>query len=245
MLEAPLQSITSSHPFEKIGIDMLGPLPLSAGKQYIIVCTDYFTRWAETRSTKNQKATTIARFIIEQIMSRHGSPKIIISDQGRYFISKIIKEINYFLKTDHYLSSPYHPQTNGLVEKTNQTLTRMITHYVQENPRWDLVLPMITFAYNTANNTSTKASPFYLIYGREPKLPIDVAIERQQKPSNPYSVNKYLTFVEEQWPEIREMAMNFTNSAKESQKFRHDRDKDFEFFREGDKGDAEKRLKRN
>ncbi|XP_053212263.1 uncharacterized protein LOC128395803 [Panonychus citri] len=101
--------------------------------------------------------------------------KIIISDRGTNFTSKIVKEVNYFFSTDHYLTSPYHPQTNGLTEKTNHTLCRMITHYVQRQNKWDLVLPMITFAYNSANNSSTRAS-FYLIYGREPTLPVDLSI---------------------------------------------------------------------
>jgi transposase InsO family protein len=165
-LKAPLQSITASQPFEKVVIDMIGRLSSSNRREYIIVATDYFTRYAETRAVNNQLATTIARFMIEQILSRHGCPRILISDRGTNFLSKIVKEINYFFKTEHLLTSPYHPQTNGLTEKTNQTLSRMINHYVQRQKKWDIVLPMITFAYNTACNSSTKASPFYLIFGR-------------------------------------------------------------------------------
>ena len=95
-LEAGLRSITAQHPFEKIGIDLVCQLPRSDGKDIIIVCTDVFTRYAETRAVSNQKAITIARFLIEQILSRHGCPKIMISDRGRSFVSRTIKQINLF-----------------------------------------------------------------------------------------------------------------------------------------------------
>ena len=158
------------------------------------MCTDVFTRYAETRAVSNQKAITIARFLIEQILSRHGCPKIMISDRGRGFISRTIKNINLFLQTQHLLSSPYHPQTNGLVERTNQTLCTMLRHYVQqERSRWNYVLPMVTFAYNSNVNSGTKTSPFYLLYGREPLIPIDVNLNARRQVD--INMNQYLTFI--------------------------------------------------
>ena len=95
----PLTSIHVGDPFEKLGIDIIGKLPTSAGKQYIIVATDYFTRWVETRALSHKTASITARFLIENILCKHGCPKTILSDQGTNFTSAIIAELEKFMSS--------------------------------------------------------------------------------------------------------------------------------------------------
>ena len=180
---ALLKSIVVSAPFEKIGIDILGPLPRSSGKEYIIVVTEYFTRWVEMKALARKDAKSTAKFLIENILCRHGCPKSILSDQGRNFISEIVQEVGRFMNTKWQLSTAYHPQTNGLTERVNRTVCTMLTHYCQEQnqTRWTQVLPLINFAYNSNVNRSTQMSPFYLLYGREPILPIDLQDNPEEK----------------------------------------------------------------
>ena len=98
---------------------------------------------------------------------RHGCTQIILSDQGREFVNQINKRLFEKLKTDHRVSSAYHPQTNGLVERFNQTLQRSLVKLVSSNQdNWDELLDSVLFAYRTAKQKSTQFSPFELMYCR-------------------------------------------------------------------------------
>ncbi|XP_074603951.1 uncharacterized protein LOC141857357 [Brevipalpus obovatus] len=182
--DAPLQSIHCREAFERIGIDIVGPLPKSNNYQYIIIATCYFTRYAETRALENFQSGFTSRFLIENIISRHGCPSIIMSDQGTNFLSWLVQNVAKFMGSKWKVASAYHPQTNGLTEKTNQTLINMLTHYTKDQSKWYLALPLIQFAYNTSINSSTKASPFYLLYGRHPTLPIDIKLKPRIGPGS-------------------------------------------------------------
>ena len=105
------------------GIDVKGKLPeTERGNKYIIVAMDYFTKWPEARAISDCKAKTIADFLFEEVICRHGVPKILISDRGTSFVNELIREVNQRLYIDHWLITPYHPQTNGQVEWFNRTL---------------------------------------------------------------------------------------------------------------------------
>lgn len=98
---------------------------------------------------------------------RYGCTKIIISDQGREFVNKINKRLFKKFKTEHRISSAYHPQTNGLVERYNQTLQRSLVKLVNnQQTDWDEYLDGVLFAYRTSVQKSTKITPFELMYGR-------------------------------------------------------------------------------
>ncbi|XP_015784704.1 uncharacterized protein K02A2.6-like [Tetranychus urticae] len=114
---SPLKPIYITSPFEKVGIDILGPLPPSLGKEYIIVTTEYFTRWVEMKALAKKNALSTAKFLVENIFSHPGCPKTIVSNQGRNFIADTIKEIAAFMNTKWQLSTTYHPQNNGLTER--------------------------------------------------------------------------------------------------------------------------------
>ena len=119
----PLHPIQIGRSFERIGIDLVGPLPITTRtNRYIIVATDYLTRWPEAKAVPDAEANTLAQFIFEEIICRHGTPKIILSDQGRNFISETIRILCEKFLIKHKFSSPYHPQTNGMVERLNRTL---------------------------------------------------------------------------------------------------------------------------
>ena len=193
VVDAPLKSIHVGKPFEKLGIDIVGPLPYSSGKRYVIVGTDYFTRYVETRALTHKTATSTAKFLIEDILARHGAPKTILSDQGTNFTSNLVQKLSEFMTTRWQFSTTYHPATNGLTERINRTLCQMLIHYSQNNKsKWSRVLPMITFAYNTSTNASTKFTPFYLLYGRHPILPIDVELKT---PDETMNLDEYTSFV--------------------------------------------------
>lgn len=98
---------------------------------------------------------------------RYGCTRVVISDQGREFVNKVNKRLFGMTKTQHRISSAYHPQTNGLVERFNQTLQRSLVKFVNENQNdWDDKLDGVLFAYRTAVQKSTKHTPFELMYCR-------------------------------------------------------------------------------
>lgn len=171
-----LQPVKVGGPFEKIGIDIFGPLPLSSKRnKYIITSTDYLTKWVEAKAIKDQTAETVADFILLNIICRHGAPYNIISDRGTQFLSEVVENLLKKLGVIHNTSSGYHPQTNGLTEKFNETLANMLSMYVSSNQKdWDRFLPLVVFAFNTSVQVSTKYSPYYLLYGHDPKLPFDI-----------------------------------------------------------------------
>uniref|UniRef100_A0A158P4I8 RNA-directed DNA polymerase n=1 Tax=Tetranychus urticae TaxID=32264 RepID=A0A158P4I8_TETUR len=222
-LEAPLKSIVVNDAFNKIGIDLIGPFPVSKKNKYIIICTDYYTRWVEVQAIQNMTAESTATFLIQSIFLRHGCPRTIVSDQGRNFISSVVKEVKDFLASTWSFSTTYHPATNGLTEKANQTICNMLTHYCQnENKtKWAEILPVMGFAYNTSVNQATKASPFYLLYGRQPTLPIDIFINNKNFASLPEEVRTTI----KKWSQIKDTVQMYSNEAKENQKMQHDKKK--------------------
>lgn len=155
-------------------MDLLGPLnKTGSGNVYILVITDYLTKWPEAVPLKDKSAATVCHALTE-VICRYGIPRTIISDQGREFCNALNKSLCERLLIKHNVTSPYHPQANGLTERFNRSLADGLIKYVNKNQdNWDEVLPTILFAHRTSIQRSTKKSPFYLTYGREARLPGD------------------------------------------------------------------------
>ena len=169
-----LYPIKVEDAFDRIGIDFVGPLPKTArGNKYIIVAIDYLTKWTEAKALKEATAEKTADFIYKEIICRHGCPKIILTDRGTHFNNQMIQELCKNFEIEHKLSSPYHPQTNGLVERFNRTLCEILAKVVEKENRWDNYIEEALFAYRTRKQSTTQVTPFFLTYGREAKLPIE------------------------------------------------------------------------
>ncbi|UYV71288.1 hypothetical protein LAZ67_8002510, partial [Cordylochernes scorpioides] len=165
----------ANFPFERIGIDFVGPLPSTKNrKKWIIVLTDYYTRYAETKAVSEATVKEVSKFLVEDIFLRHGAPQYLISDRGSQFTSNLMKEVMKTCKIKHCFTTSYHPQTNGLTERLNRTLINMLSMYVNTDQKnWDEILPFITHAYNTTIQETTGYSPFFLMFGREPTSLLD------------------------------------------------------------------------
>lgn len=158
-----------------MGLDFMGPLPQSSsGCKYILVCTDYLSRFAITQATKNCTAETAAKFLVEKVILQYGVPKQLLTDCGSHFMANVFEAIASRCGINHITSTTYHPQCNGLTERLNATLVGSLSTYVnQQQTDWDEYLPYITFAYNTSNQATIQMEPFTLMYGRKPTLPFD------------------------------------------------------------------------
>uniref|UniRef100_A0A6G5AC59 RNA-directed DNA polymerase n=1 Tax=Rhipicephalus microplus TaxID=6941 RepID=A0A6G5AC59_RHIMP len=167
-----------ARPFDRVGIDLYGPLPYSSsGNRWIIVGVDHLTRYAETAALPAATAHEVALFILRSFILRHGAPRELLSDRGRVFLSEVIQAILAECNIIHRKSTAYHPQTNGLTERFNRTLGDMLRMYTSsDHTNWDAVLPFVTFAYNTATQATTGFPPFFLLYGREPSHPLDTIL---------------------------------------------------------------------
>jgi hypothetical protein len=180
----PLHPIQVGRAFERIGIDLVGPLQITQqNNRYIIVATDYLTRWPEARAVPDAGAETLAKFIFEEIVCRHGVPKIILSDNGKNFISETVRILCEKFLIKHIFSSPYHPQTNGMVERLNRTLCNSLAKVKETDEDWDIHIPAVLFAYRTKRHATTGYTPFQLVYGRQAILPIEtiIPVEQQEK----------------------------------------------------------------
>eukprot|EP00253_Pinus_taeda_P016982 PITA_16982 len=171
----PLQPQVTLEPFEKWGMDFVGPInPPSRKRSYIIVCTDYLTKWVETKAIKAAIEEKVAEFLRENIFYKFGYPRELFTDQGSQFTSNLIEDLLAHHKIKHRNSTPYHPQANGQVEVTNRALEGILTKVVSNNRKdWADRLVEATWAYNTTWKTTTSFTPYELVYGKTALLSIE------------------------------------------------------------------------
>jgi transposase InsO family protein len=150
---------------------------MSRKKNYILVCTDYVTKWVEEKSLFRATEKSVVEFIYEDIFTRFGVPHEIVTDQGTQFTSKLMREITEKYGIKHCKSSPYHPQANGQVESTNKVLEAILTKIVQLHHRdWADRLPEALWAYRTTWRNTTGHTPYELVYGKQVLLPIEFQV---------------------------------------------------------------------
>ena len=180
-LERPagfLTSINSNRPFERIGIDLIGPFPRSTTmNKHIIVAVDYFTKWVVVKAVPRATTAELVEFFVRKIVLQHGAPTFLISDRGKCFTADFTAKLLKAFETNHLLTTAYHPQCNGQVERFNHTFAQMLAMYVNTyHTNWDEYVDYVAFAYNTSRHESTGMTPFFALYGREAVLPVDVTL---------------------------------------------------------------------
>ena len=172
---APLQPILVTQPLELVHMDYLSLEPSKGNIENVLVITDHFTRYALAYPSKTQTAQATARILWDNFICHYGFPEKFISDQGRNFESDLIKELCKIAGVRKIHTTPYHPQGNGQCERFNSTLCNMLgTLSDEEKSDWKSHLGCMTHAYNCTKHASTTYSPYYLMFGRHPRLPIDI-----------------------------------------------------------------------
>ncbi|KAJ1130785.1 hypothetical protein NDU88_009132 [Pleurodeles waltl] len=171
-------------PFERVGIDIVGPLdpPTASGNRYIVVVVDHATRYPEAIPLRTVTAPTVARALLG-VFTRVGFPKEVVSDRGTNFMSAYLKAMWEECGVTYKFSTPYHPQTNGLVERFNKTLKGMIMGLSDKlRRRWDVLLPCLLFAYREVPQKGVVFSPFELLFGHPVRGPLCLVRESWEKP---------------------------------------------------------------
>ena len=140
-----------------------------------MVVADYYTKWVEVYGIPNQEATTVAVKLVDEMFCRFSPLEQLHSDQGRQFESQLIKEICNLLHIRKSHTTPYRPQGNGMVERFNRTLLDMLATVVGDHPSdWEMYIRKLCFAYNISTHSSTGFTPFYLMFGRQASIPVDL-----------------------------------------------------------------------
>jgi len=171
-----LQPITVQEPWELVGMDILGPLHATKnGNTYILVVTEYLTKWTEAFPMRSADASTVCKLFFDNIIARFGAPRRLLTDQGQQFKSKLLQQLCDVFGTQKIFTSPYHPQTDGQAERFMHTIANMISKFTGEKQDdWDELLPALLFAYRRATNSTTGETPFFLTFGRDPLTPTDL-----------------------------------------------------------------------
>ena len=216
-----------TEPFMRVAIDIVGPLHRTkSGNRYILTCCDYSTKYPEAIALKNTDTQSVANALI-QIFSRTGIPKEILSDQGSNFTSALMKQLCKLLHIKKLTSTPYHPEANGLVEKFNGTLKKMLSCFVEnEKDEWDMYLPYLLFSYREVPQDSTGFSPFELLYGRHVRGPLTIIREEWEEPKTDglsESVVSYLLKTREMLMKMSDLAQQSEVKCKKKQKRYYDK----------------------
>lgn len=217
----------SADVMKQVGIDLC-QLPEVDGYKYLIVCVDYFSKWSEAEPLKAKTAQNVADFLY-RLICRHGCFSIQINDQGREFVNDVSRELHRMCGVEQRITSAYHPQANGLVERQNRTIKTALVKVLDGHPEeWPYVIDGVLFAHRVSRHSSTKYSPFYLVYNREPVLPIELKFPlAKEGDCNDAFDTPMFDAVFEQLLEIRKAVhMKVTGNIDEAQrrqKLSHDR----------------------
>lgn len=221
---ASLVNISSTAPMEVICLDFLSLERSKGGFEHILVITDHFTRYAQAYPATNQTARTTAKILFERFIVHYGFPSRIHSDQGANFESDLIKELCQLAGMVKSRTTPYHPMGNGMVERFNQTLLKMLGTLEEENKAdWKSHVGPLVHAYNVTIHPSTGYSPYYLMFGRPPKLAIDAFLGLNSSDVSSKSQNEYARKLRDRLTDAYKKASETAEKAAEANKVQYDR----------------------
>ncbi|CAF3163238.1 unnamed protein product [Rotaria sp. Silwood2] len=166
-----------SEPWHTIGIDIMGPFPIiSRQKRFLLVVVDYFTLWVELFPVHITRSINIAQILISEVIARYGILAYVLSGNGPQFISSLFRNFSETLGIQKEFTTNYHPQTN-LTELINRTLKPILAIFAESQPRsWDKDVPKLAFALRTAVKETTGETPAFMMFGRDPKIPLDLIV---------------------------------------------------------------------
>jgi len=219
----PMQPIeVPTLPFRMLGLDAMGPLPMTFKRnRFVLVFMDYFTKYCEVYPVRSIEANVVAEKLID-VISRHGFPRVLLTDQGTNFTGKVLRDVNRLLSIEKRQTTTFWPQCDGLVERFNRTLAEMIRSFANKRSRdWDMYINPLLFAYRTSPQASTGISPFELVYGRLPELHTDVDLSKDEQLFT--DVSDYRTQVVESIKVMRDLATENIEKAQVQQKSLYDR----------------------
>ena len=198
-----------SGKFERVAMDLLDVSVISTkGYKYILVVCDYFTKYTEAYPLKDKTARSVVDALMDVWLPRYGFPLFLHSDQGKEFDNVMIHKLSELLGTVKTKTTPYHPRSDGLVERFNRTLLAMLAMFVsQEHDNWDDLLPFMMLAYNTTVHTSTGYTPYRLVFGDECNLPGNLVHRELRADPPPGDPGTYASWVQqalyESYDEVR------------------------------------------
>lgn len=211
---------TPTLPIEKISMDIVGPLPLTInGNRFILSLQDNLTKFLCLQPIPVHTAEVVVRGLL-QFFSMFGLPKHIVSDQGTEFRSNLLNEMNTSLGIDHILCSPYHPESNGALERTHSSIKEFLRFYVDASKdSWDTFLPSAVFSFNNSVHATTNFTPFELMYGRK------VTLE-----NNNLTYNDYFSSLLDKFEMLHRKTRENIKNKKEKYKEKYDETHQSPFF---------------
>ena len=175
---AEILYLTPCRPNQIVTTDIAGPFKTTLrNNTHFQVVIDHFTKYIQIFPLQGTKTQGVANNIVNGWCCKFGLPESILSDGGKNYQSKLLELVYEYLDIQKLKTTPYHPQCDGQSERSIRTLKKMISAFVDvDQMTWDIHLEKFAFAYNTSVHAVTKQTPFELMFGRKPRLPIDIII---------------------------------------------------------------------
>lgn len=184
-LQAGLTPRKLIHPFHTVSIDRMGPYTRSRkGKRFLLVATDTFSKWTEAYPLNAATILKIIEVLENEFFARFGYPKVLLSDNGPQFVSKVLKDACKRWKVLHHTTAIYTPRQSP-VERQNQQIKNKLRIFLVNNNhnKWDENLNKILFSMRNSTNEATKHSPARILFGRNLRHPEDLVVEEESDPN--------------------------------------------------------------
>jgi hypothetical protein len=207
---------TKTTPWEKVYLDIVGPLPLTEnGMKYILTCQDNLSKYFIAVPLENQTAEEVTNAFVKNIVLIYGIPTEIVTDQGQNFMSEMFKRICKLFKIEKISTTAYHPESNGALERTHKTLANYLRCFCDTKiNNWDEWLPFASFTYNTTPHTITRYTPYEVLFGRTANIP--GRLQRQPQPL--YNFDDVVKDIKYKMQNCQQVARERLIKFKESQK---------------------------
>ena len=236
IVKAPLHPIASlGEPFSEVVLDIVGPLPKTKrGNNYLLMMIDRTSRYPEAIPIRSFNAKVIVRELVN-FFTRFGLPKVVQTDNGSNFVSKQFREEMLSLGIKHVTSTPYHPESQGIVERFHQTLKTLIKKYCGNNVNsWDDLIPYLLFAVRSAVNESIGLSPFQVIFGHSVRGPLELLRESWEEKVDREDFMDFFTKSRKNLHQALEFTKTFLNETQKVMKINYDRKAQIRSFKVGD-----------